>query len=111
MGGAFAPRPLPEGGDLRTFVSRSLATGPYAHHVVVVLHAPVEQVTARLSPSTALVERLAPDRTRVSVGASSMVGLAAWVASFEVDFEVVEPPELFDVLRDLRHRIDGALRG
>ena len=39
-----------------------------------------------------------------------MVGLAAWVASFEVDFEVVEPPELIEVLRELRQRIDHALR-
>lgn len=110
LGDTFTPRLAPEGGDLRSFVSRSVSTGAYPHRVVVVLHAPVERVAARLSPATALLERLDPRRTRVSVGASSMTGLAAWVASFEVDFEVVDPPELFEVLRDLRHRIDGALR-
>lgn len=105
----FPPRAPPEGGDLRAFVSRSLSTGAYTYRVVVIFHAPAEQLTVRLTPSTALVERLDTHRTRVSVGASSMAGLAAWVASFEVDFEVVEPPELFDVLRKVRERIDGAL--
>ncbi|MEM1413962.1 MAG: WYL domain-containing protein [Myxococcota bacterium] len=109
LGETFQPRLPPEGGDLRSFVSRSLSTGAYRHQVVVVLHAPVAQVTARLSPSAALVERLDTDRTRVTVGANSMLGLAAWVASFEVDFEVVEPPELVHALRDVRRRIDAAL--
>ncbi len=109
MGGTFAPRPPPEGGDLRAFVSRSLSTAAYPHQVVVILHAPAEQITARVSASTALVERLDAKRTRVSIGAGSMHGLAAWVASFEVDFEVIEPPELLEVLRKLRGRIDGAL--
>ncbi|MEM9692596.1 MAG: YafY family protein [Myxococcota bacterium] len=107
--GTFTPRPPPEGGDLRAFVSRSLSTGAYPYRVVVILHAPAEEIALRLSPSSALIEPLGARRTRVSLGASSMTGLAAWVASFEVDFEVVAPPELFDILRDLRRRIDHAL--
>ncbi|MEM6371057.1 MAG: YafY family protein [Myxococcota bacterium] len=110
LGEVFSNRPLPEGGDLRAFVARSISMGPYSHSVVVILHAPLERLAARLLPATALVERLAAHRTKVSIGASSMAGLAAWVASFEVDFEVVEPPELVRVLHDLRLRVDGALR-
>jgi predicted DNA-binding transcriptional regulator YafY len=109
LGATFTPRPLPELGDLRGFVSRSLSVAAYPHQVVAILHAPAEQVAARLSPSTAMVERLGPQRTQVSLGASSLVGLAAWIASFEVDFEVVEPPELIEALRVLRLRIDRAL--
>lgn len=109
-GEIFALRTPPDGGDLRTFVSRSISSGAYPYQVVVILYAPAEHLAARLTPSTALVERLDARRTRISLGASSLSGLAAWVASFEVDFEVVEPPELQDVLRDLRTRIDRALK-
>ena len=109
LGGVFRPRLPPEGGDLRAFVSRSLSTGAYRYRVVVIFAATMEQIAARVSPAAALVERLDAHRTRVSVGANSMLGLAAWVASFESDFEVVEPAELVDALRDVRLRIDGAL--
>lgn len=110
VGAGFVPKPPPDGGDLRRFVSRSISVDPYAHQVEVILHAPIDRVAARVSASTALLERLDEGRTRVSLGASSLAGLGAWVASFEVDFEVVEPPELIEALRELRCRIDGALK-
>lgn len=44
-----------------------------------------------------------------SLGAPSLEGLAVWIAFLGVDFEVVEPPELIDKLRELHARIGRAI--
>ena len=108
-GAGFHPRLPPEGGDLRAFVSRSLSSGAYRYQVVVVLHAPAEEVTARLFPSTALVEPLGAGRTRSPWAPTPCSGWRpGWRAS-RWDFEAVEPPELVRALREVRQRIDTAL--
>lgn len=107
--GRFSPRPPPADGDLRAFVSRSLAVLAYPYRAEIILHASVEQVTARASPSSAVVERLDAKRCRVSVGAQSLTSLAVWIASFGVDFDIIGPPELVDAMRTLRDRLDAAL--
>jgi predicted DNA-binding transcriptional regulator YafY len=108
-GARFKPRPLPEGGDLRAFVSSAIAVRAYAHRAELILHAPAEQVSARVSPSAAVVERLDAKRCRISVGAQSLASLAAWTTSFGVDFEIIDPPELVDAFREIRERLDRAL--
>lgn len=107
--GRFNPRPPPADGDLRAFVSRSIAVHAYAHRAVLLLHAPAERISARVSASAAVVERLDAERCRLTLGGQSLAGLAAWTAAFGVDFEVQEPPELLVALRELRARIDLAL--
>lgn len=108
-GECFRPRPPPEDGDLRAFVSRSIAVLGYPHRAELILHAPAERVTEWISAATATVERLDAGRCRISVGALSLSRLAAWAASFGVDFEVLDPPELLVEVRKLRERLDLAL--
>ncbi len=105
----FRPRPPPHAGGRRGSVARSIAVTGYPHRAELIFHAPTEQVTARVSPSAAVVQRLDARRCRVSLGAHSLPSLAAWIASFGVDFEVVEPPELLVALREVRERLDRAL--
>jgi predicted DNA-binding transcriptional regulator YafY len=105
----FKPRLPPADGDLRAYVSRSLAVMTYPHRAELILHAPAEQVSARVSPAAALVERLDAKRCRISVGAHSLASLAAWTMTFGVDFEIIDPPELVDAFLAIRQRLDRAL--
>ncbi len=105
----FKPRSPPADGDLRAFVSRSIAVLAYPYRAELILHAPAEQVSARVSPAAAVVERLDAKRCRISVGAQSLASLAAWTTSFGVDFEIIDPPELVEAFRAIRKRLDRAL--
>jgi predicted DNA-binding transcriptional regulator YafY len=107
--GRFRPRQPPADGDLRAFVSRSIAVLAYPHRAELVVHAPAATVTSRVSLAAASVERLDAHRCRVSVGALSLTSLALWAASFGVDFEVISPKELLGAIRDVRDRLDAAL--
>jgi predicted DNA-binding transcriptional regulator YafY len=108
-GGRFRARPPPADGDLRAFVSRSIAAFAYPHRAELILHAPAKDVMARVSLAAASVEGLDARRCKVSVGALSLTSLALWTASFGVDFEILEPPELFAAIREVRERLDAAL--
>jgi predicted DNA-binding transcriptional regulator YafY len=108
-GPRFAPRPPPEGGDLRKYVSRALATSPYELQARVILHAPLAEMQARLSPSTALLEGLDERRCRLQAGASSSEGFVAWLLMLGVDFEIEDPPELYTRARELRARLDRVI--
>jgi hypothetical protein len=107
--GHFRPRPPPADGDLRAFVSRSIAVFAYPHHADILLHSSADEVAARVSPTAAVLERLDGGRCRLSLGAHSLSSLALWTASLDVDFEVIGPPELLDTIRDVRDRFNRAL--
>jgi predicted DNA-binding transcriptional regulator YafY len=107
--GHFTPRPPPADGDLRAFVSRSIAVFAYPHRADILLHASADEVAARVSPTAAVLERLDSGRCRLSLGAHSLFSLALWTASLGVDFEVIGPPELLDAIRELRERFDRVL--
>ncbi len=109
VGARFSPRPPPDGGDLRTYVSRSLSLHPYEVQASVVLHAPLTTIAERLSPSSALLERIDDDHCRMQAGASSIKTLAAWILMLEVDFEIEHPVELVDHMRALRERLTRVL--
>lgn len=108
-GARFAPRPLPDDGDLRAYVSRSVSTSVYAHQAQVLLHAPLERIRKIVPPSAAFLERVSPERTRMTAGAPSLEGLAVWIAMMGVDFDVEEPAELVQHLSRLHERIGRTL--
>jgi predicted DNA-binding transcriptional regulator YafY len=109
-GASFAPRPPPEGGDLRTYVSRSLSTAAYGAQASVILHAPYASIAERVSPSAVLLERLDAGRCRLTLGAHSMDSLAAWILMLGVDFEIETPEELREQVRVLHARLGRVLR-
>ncbi|MET0413924.1 MAG: YafY family protein [Polyangiaceae bacterium] len=110
LGARFAPRPPPEGGDLRKYVSRSLSTSVYEAQASVILHAPLEAMAERLSPSAALLERIDAQRCRLQAGAHSLESIAAWILMLGVDFEVEQPPELVKSLRTLSERLARSIK-
>jgi predicted DNA-binding transcriptional regulator YafY len=109
LGARFAPRPPPDGGDLKKYVSRSLSTGVYEAQARLILHAPLEAVAERLSPSAALLERIDDQRCRLQAGAPSLEGIAIWILMLGFHFEVEHPPELVGTLRSLAQRLKRIL--
>lgn len=109
LGACFTPRPPPEGGDLRTYVSRSLSTTVYGVRAQVILHAPFDAIAPRVSPSSVLLEPIDAKRCRFSAGGHSSASIIAWLLTLEVDFEIEEPAELAEQVRALHARLGRVL--
>lgn len=105
VGEHFAPRPGPEGGDLKAFVSRSLAVSPYPTQARIVLHAPREVMAQRIPAAYGLLETIDEQRCLLRCGAHALDHLTYWLLAFDVDFEVLEPVELVERLRAAGDRI------
>jgi predicted SpoU family rRNA methylase len=72
-----------------------------------VLHAPASLVQ-RWAGRQAVVEELGPDRCRLVTGSWSWHGLAAHLAMFGVELEIVGPQELRDAATVLAGRYQRA---
>jgi predicted DNA-binding transcriptional regulator YafY len=103
----FAARDPPDG-DLAAFVSRSVSIAPYPVRAKVILHAPIEVVAERVSPSAGLLEAIDAATCRLHTGSHSLDALAVWIALIGVDFEISEPLEVGDHLRRLAERLQRA---
>ncbi|MGW6619646.1 helix-turn-helix transcriptional regulator [Nocardia sp. NPDC055002] len=110
-GPRFAARELP-GGDVVAFLaarfkgSESADVWPCNGEVVLDLPA------TRVAPfaGDAIVEALGDGRTRLSIGSWSWAALAAALARFDTDIEVVGPPALRDAFAALSRRAARAAR-
>jgi predicted DNA-binding transcriptional regulator YafY len=108
-GAHFAPRASPEGGDLRAYVSRSLAVSPYSEQARVVLHAPREEMARRIPPSAGLLEAIDAKRCLLQCGANALDSLVYWLMALDVDYEVLEPAALKQRLRVAGERLARCL--
>lgn len=90
--------------DAAAFVSRGLAVAMYAIKARVLLHAPLEEAKAFISPTVGLLEPETDETTIVSIG-----GEPDWIARFlaglECRFEVLEPDDVRSELRALGRRL------
>lgn len=109
-GPRFVPRP-PPADDLAAYVSRGVAVSAYAARAVVLLKAPLAEAARRVSPSAGVLEAVDADTCRLTAGAPGLTVLVIHVLMMGIDFEVIEPPELIDVLREARDRLARALDG
>ncbi|MGK5678018.1 helix-turn-helix transcriptional regulator [Actinoplanes sp. URMC 104] len=93
-GPRFRPRELP-GGDVAAYVVgtfRGSADGSWPCRGTVLLDLPA--ATVALYTRDGVVEEAGPGRCRLTLGSWSWPSLAASVARFDADFEVVGPPAL-----------------
>ncbi|QNJ39599.1 helix-turn-helix transcriptional regulator [Streptomyces buecherae] len=108
----FTPRPLPST-DPTAFITGELDRGDTPDHWPcrgqVLLDAPAA-VIARWAPGGALVEKVGPNRCRLTLGAWSWTGLAALFGTFGSDIEVVGPRELATACATLARRYAAASR-
>jgi predicted DNA-binding transcriptional regulator YafY len=105
-GPRFRPRPLPAP-DVATFVATRFRRPGWPCEGEVILHAPAADV-ARWVRGQGVVEELGADRCRLVVGSWSWGGLAAMCGMFDVELQIVAPPELREAAAELSRRYAAA---
>jgi predicted DNA-binding transcriptional regulator YafY len=106
-GPRFAPREPPDG-DVATYLLRGVGSATWRYRARVRVHAPAALVAGRLPPAVQ-VEAVDEHTCIVSVGSDTPQMLAVYLGLLDVDFEVVEPPELVEQLRTLADRYRRAV--
>ncbi|GAA0949400.1 WYL domain-containing protein [Kribbella koreensis] len=110
-GPRFTPREVP-GGDPATFLAARFKGSPgpntWPCQGEVILAAPAADVIPFARDG--IVESLDDNSCRVRLGAWSWAGLAATLSRWDVDIEVVDPPELRNAFADLARRAARAAR-
>ncbi|GAA4719104.1 putative DNA-binding transcriptional regulator YafY, contains an HTH and WYL domains [Promicromonospora umidemergens] len=110
-GPRFTPRQVP-GGDIATFLSARFKGSASADEWPCRGEAILELPAARVAPfaDDGLVEELGPARTRLLIGSWSWAAMAATLARFDTEIEVIGPPELRDAFAELSRRAGRAAR-
>ena len=102
-GPRFTPRDLPAGGAAE-FVSRGIVSGTWVVTARILFHAPFEAVAPKVDERWGTIEPVDDDHCAVVLGGSSLESIAPWLAAFDVDFTVLDPPELREACgRAARH--------
>lgn len=104
-GPRFTPRQIP-GGDIAAFLSArfkgSESADTWPCHGEVILDLPATRVAPFAGDG--VVEELGPGRTRLLIGSWSWAALAATLARFDTEIEVIGPTPLRDAFADLSRR-------
>jgi predicted DNA-binding transcriptional regulator YafY len=106
-GTRFTPRALPND-DPAAFVAANLSGAPSRYQARVTLHAPAEQVTGRPLFTGSTVEPIDGETCELRTSDDSLDWLAVRVTMLGVDFEIHEPPELVERVRELAARLQRA---
>ncbi|MFI6322091.1 helix-turn-helix transcriptional regulator [Nonomuraea sp. NPDC050556] len=108
-GPRFTPRELPADGDVAAYVEQGVNTAMWRYSARLLLHAPAEQMT-RL-PLGTHVEPVDEHTCILTTGGDDLSGMAVWIGWLEVDFEILDPPELVDHVRLTAERYQRAVSG
>ncbi|MBI0380883.1 DNA-binding transcriptional regulator, partial [Streptomyces albiflaviniger] len=81
----------------------------YAQRATVLLRVPAERAAERFMPTVGVLEAVDEHSCLLHTGAHSLDALVVHIALSGFDFEVREPVELNDHIRELRNRLDRAL--
>jgi predicted DNA-binding transcriptional regulator YafY len=108
-GARFTPRRLSDE-EAAALVSRAVAYAPYPHRATVRLHASAAAIAQRIPPTVGILEAVDEASCLLRTGAGCPAGLVTYLASFGVDFEVVDPPELMEEVRQVAERLARAVQ-
>ena len=89
-------------------MARAIASTRDRHHAQVILRAPLEQVAARVPSHVGTLEAIDASSCLLRTGADWLGGLAVYIADIGVDFEVLDPPELAEMVALLAGRFARA---
>lgn len=103
----YAPRPLPAE-DLAAYVQQSITRSPYKFDVVVRLRAPLAEVSAVVNPQYATLAADGAGATILRSGWDNLAAAAAYLASLDMDFEILEPAAFKSYAVELSHRLSAA---
>lgn len=99
----FKPRKPPEGG-FAAFASKSIAHVPNPFSARVTLHAPMDILTKRISPSLGALETIDRHSCLLHTGSHSLEAITIHLLLLGVAFQVHEPPELISYIRAIADR-------
>ena len=106
-GPRFQPRTPPA--DAATYVSRGVTGRAYKFEGKFLIHAPIDRVAERVTPTAGRLEPVDDTSCVLHAGADSLVGMAVFISMFGFEFEVLEPVELVGYLRAHIDRIQRAV--
>ncbi|MBA2337915.1 MAG: YafY family transcriptional regulator [Acidimicrobiia bacterium] len=105
----FDARVLPAD-DAADFVAQAIAAAPARYDVAVTLHASVDEAAHRMQyVAEGQLEALDNGRCRFRTKGDSLEWLAASILLIGVDFEVHQPVELIDHIRDISGRLAASV--
>ncbi len=99
----------PPGGDAAAFVARSISSAPQRYEARVTLRMPAGEARERFGARWGTVEPIDDATCEFRTGDYDLDWLALRIAMLGADFEVREPPELLERLRDLAERVERAV--
>jgi predicted DNA-binding transcriptional regulator YafY len=105
----FTPRPLPAK-DAAAYVQQTIRTAWSRYEARIVVHAPADEIGARLPWLAGAVEPLDAQRCEYRTGDDDLDWLAIRIAMLGVDVEVDGPPELMARLDAMANRLSAAAR-
>lgn len=103
----FEPREPPEE-DIAAYVARSIAATRERRQAEILLHAPLAKLAGRVPSYVGTLEAVSARRCLLRASADWPAALAVHVADLGVDFEVLGPPELAELVAALARRLARA---
>ncbi len=105
-GPRFTPREPPE--DVARHVIRGTASQAWRHPARVRLHAPARAIADRITPAGGLLTAVDEQSCVLETGGDSLLNLVGYLTSLDVAFDVLDPPDLRDLLSSLADRYRAA---
>lgn len=90
--------------DAAALVREGIAVQVYQYQARVLLHLSYQRAVERVGPTIGVLEK-AGRGTVLRIGADDVTWIAGYLAGLECRFEVLEPEELKEAVRDLAHRL------
>jgi predicted DNA-binding transcriptional regulator YafY len=103
----FVPRE-PPAEDIAAYVARSVSSARDRYQARVILRAPLAEVAGRVPHSVGTLEAIDERSCLLRTGSDWLGGLAVYVAEIGVDFEVLDPPEFGERVKQLAGRFARA---
>jgi len=102
-GPRFTPRELPPGGAA-AFVSKGIDRAFAQVQARIALHAPIETIAPMIDEQWGTLESIDERSCAVVLAGDSLPSIARWLAAFDTDFTVLDPPELREECRIVAER-------
>jgi WYL domain len=85
-------------------VTRGVGSALWEHRARIRLHTSAAAIAPRITPAMGTVEPIDEHHCEFRTGADTLRVLATYLALLDVDFDVLDPPELVDHVRAVGER-------
>jgi len=89
----------PPNPDIATYVLRGVTSRAWTYPAQVRMHVPAAEIAGRIAPIGGVLTTLDDETCLLETGGNSLLDLAGYLASLDIAFDVLDPPELRDLLR------------